>query len=105
MHPRELLVGGERRFIARKVRSEAGSDELVFDRGETRGPLGMVRAHVVLQAIGMGDESRAHAFSSYPISYNRRMLLKAEFQQPSVSSAPIERVIGAASNIILGKET
>ena len=33
------------------------------------------------------------------------MLLKAEFQQPSVASAPIERVISAASNIILGKET
>src|SRR5512138_551870 len=33
------------------------------------------------------------------------MLLKAEFQQPSMISAPIERVIGAASNIILGKET
>ena len=33
------------------------------------------------------------------------MLLKAEFQPSSVASAPIERVIGAASGIILGKET
>ena len=33
------------------------------------------------------------------------MLLKAEFQPSSVSSAPIERVIGAASGIVLGKET
>src|ERR687896_850792 len=43
--------------------------------------------------------------SSYRIEYNRRMLLKAEFQRPSVASSPIERVCGAASGIILGKET
>src|SRR5688572_31633473 len=34
------------------------------------------------------------------------MLLKAEFQQPSrLSTAPIDRVVSAASTIILGKET
>ena len=33
------------------------------------------------------------------------MLLKAEFQPSSVVTAPIERVVSAASNIILGKET
>jgi MoxR-like ATPase len=33
------------------------------------------------------------------------MLLKAEFQPSSVATAPIERVIAAASGIILGKET
>jgi MoxR-like ATPase len=33
------------------------------------------------------------------------MLLKAEFQQPSIASSPIDRVVGAASGIILGKET
>ncbi len=33
------------------------------------------------------------------------MLLKAEFQPSSVGTAPIERVVSAASNIILGKET
>lgn len=33
------------------------------------------------------------------------MLLKAEFQPSSVVTAPVERVISAASNIILGKET
>src|SRR6187455_856229 len=33
------------------------------------------------------------------------MLLKAEFQPQSVTTAPVERVIGAASGIILGKET
>ena len=33
------------------------------------------------------------------------MLLKAEFQPSSVTTAPVERVIGAASGIILGKET
>jgi MoxR-like ATPase len=32
------------------------------------------------------------------------MLLKAEFQQPAVAASPIDRVVGAASNIILGKE-
>src|SRR5688572_6829239 len=45
------------------------------------------------------------AVSSYRIEYNRRMLLKAEFQPSSVVTAPIERVVSAASNIILGKET
>jgi hypothetical protein len=65
----------------------------------------MVRAHVVPEAIGMRDERRGHAFSSYRIEYNFRMLLKAEFQPSSVGTAPIERVVSAASNIILGKET
>jgi len=65
----------------------------------------MVRAHVVLEAIGMRDERRGHAISSYRIEYNFRMLLKAEFQPSSVGTAPIERVVSAASNIILGKET
>jgi len=53
----------------------------------------------------MRNERRCHANLSYRIEYNRRMLLKAEFQQPSVAASPIERVIGAASGIILGKET
>ena len=42
---------------------------------------------------------------SYPIEYNRRMLLKAEFQHKSRPDPALERVIGAASGIILGKET
>ena len=33
------------------------------------------------------------------------MLLKAEFQQPGLAASPIDRVVGAASEIILGKET
>ena len=33
------------------------------------------------------------------------MLLKAEFQSPALASSPIDRVVGAASGIILGKET
>ncbi|HET9350365.1 MAG TPA: MoxR family ATPase [Burkholderiales bacterium] len=33
------------------------------------------------------------------------MLLKAEFQQPAVAASPIDRVVGAASGIILGKES
>ena len=33
------------------------------------------------------------------------MLLKAQFQASSVATAPIERVVSAASGIILGKET
>src|SRR5687767_14571640 len=33
------------------------------------------------------------------------MLLKAEFQKPAVAPSPIERVVSAASGIILGKET
>ena len=50
-------------------------------------------------------ERRRHACSCYRIEYNFRMLLKAEFQPSSVGNAPIERVVSAASNIILGKET
>jgi MoxR-like ATPase len=33
------------------------------------------------------------------------MLVKAQFQQPAVAASPIDRVVGAASGIILGKET
>jgi len=44
------------------------------------------------------------AVQSYLIGYNRRMLLKAEFQSARTSAQPIERVITAASTIILGKE-
>jgi MoxR-like ATPase len=47
---------------------------------------------------------QASAFPSYRIEYNRRMLLKAEFQSVRTSIQPIERVIAAASTIILGKE-
>ena len=90
-----------RRLVARQVLPDAGGDELILDRGEARRALGMVRAHVVLEAIGMRMNA-GHAISSYRIEYNFRMLLKAEFQPSSVGTAPIER---AASNIILGKET
>jgi len=41
---------------------------------------------------------------SYPMKYNPGMLLKAEFQQRSAANLPIERVVAAASGIILGKE-
>src|SRR5947209_18981604 len=52
----------------------------------------------VTRAVGM-------TFSSYRISYNRRMLLKkAEIEPRSVLSGPIERAIEAAGGIILGKE-
>src|SRR3979490_2989200 len=37
--------------------------------------------------------------------YTQRMLLKAEFQPQSAARAPIDRVIEAAGQIILGKET
>src|SRR5688500_3644089 len=65
----------------------------------------MVRTHLVLQAIRVGDEGSRHRNRSYRIENNRRMLLKAEFQKPSVAASPIERVVSAASTIILGKET
>src|SRR5687767_15638772 len=65
----------------------------------------MVRTHLVLEAIGVRDEGSCHRSRSYSIEYNRRMLLKAEFQKPSVGATPIERVVSAASGIILGKET
>jgi hypothetical protein len=61
MHARELLVGGERRVKSRQVLAEARGDQLVLDRAEPRGPLGMVRAHLVLEAIGMRDEGSIHA--------------------------------------------
>jgi hypothetical protein len=48
----------------------------------------MVRAHLVLQALGMRDKCRrhAHAILAQP-QYNRRMLLKAEFQPKTTSAA------------------
>src|SRR5687767_6515666 len=64
----------------------------------------MVRTHLVLEAVGVRDERSRHRNRSYRIEYNRRMLLKAEFQKPSVAATPIERVVSAASGIILGKE-
>src|SRR6185436_13433854 len=107
VHARELLVGGERRLVARDVRRHARGDELVLDRREARGLLGMMRAHLVLQALGMRDKCRrhAHAILAHP-QYNRSMLLKAEFQpKNNLGSGPIQRVIQAAGGIILGKET
>ena len=78
--------------------------------------LGMVRAHVVPQTFGVRDKCRqssrderewriiATGFHLSACEYNRRMLLKAEFQ-PQVSRArPSQRVIEAAGSIILGKE-
>jgi MoxR-like ATPase len=53
----------------------------------------------------MRYERGRHEISSYPIEYNRRMLLKAQFQPSSASTSPIDRVVSAASGIILGKET
>src|SRR6185503_16323162 len=107
VHARELLVGGERRLVARDVRRHTRGDELVLDRREARGLLGMMRAHLVLQALGMRDKCRrhAHAILAHP-QYNRSMLLKAEFQpKNNLGSGPIQRVIQAAGGIILGKET
>src|SRR5260221_7136188 len=83
VHARELLVGGERRVKSRQVLADAGSDQLVLDRGEARRPLGMARAHLVLEAIWMRYECRRHP-GILAYEYNRRMLLKAEFQPRSV---------------------
>src|SRR2546423_12890329 len=60
VHTRELVVGGERRFMALEMIGEAGSDQLIFDRGETLGPLRMMRAHVMPEAIGMRYQGARH---------------------------------------------
>src|SRR5712692_8947660 len=63
VHARELLVGGERRLVAREMLANARSDQLVLDRGEARRALGMMRAHIVLEAVGVCDKCRGHAIS------------------------------------------
>ena len=57
MHPRELLVGGERRLVAHELRADIRAGDVLFDRAQALRALGMVRAHVVLQAVGVGDKS------------------------------------------------
>jgi len=59
MHARQLLIGSQRRFVAREPRREARRDQLVLDGGEPLGALGMVRPHVVLQAVGVRDKSNS----------------------------------------------
>ena len=60
MHARELLVGGERRLVALQMLNNSRGDQLVFDRGEALRALRMVRAHVVLEAVRVGDECGGH---------------------------------------------
>src|SRR5439155_6124081 len=105
MHARELLVGGERCVVALQVLADARSDQLVVDRREARGLLGMMSAHLMPEAIGMRHEGSPHDDRSYPIEYNRHMLLtKAEIQPQNVLRGPVERAIESAGHIILGKE-
>jgi hypothetical protein len=61
VHACELVRRRRRRLLPHEVRLEAGRDELVVDRGQPVGALGVIRAHFVLQAGGMGDEGgRGH---------------------------------------------
>jgi len=71
MHASELLVGGERRFVALQEILDALRDQLIGDRRESRRLLRMMRAHVMPEAIGMRNESGRHHGSSYRIEYNR----------------------------------
>jgi MoxR-like ATPase len=75
----------------------------------------MLRTHIVLEAVRMCDECNAHAISilahrvqsshaSWGESRSENVLLKAEFTPRAGASLPINRVIAAASQIILGKE-
>jgi len=60
MHARELLISRKRRVEALQVLRHARSDQLILDRRQPRRLLRMAAAHVVLQAIRMGDECRRH---------------------------------------------
>jgi hypothetical protein len=60
MNARELLVGGQRGVVAREERPDTRSDQLILDRGQALGPLGMLGAHVVPEAIGVRQESGRH---------------------------------------------
>ncbi len=68
MHARELLVGGERRIVALQVLADAGGDQLILDRREPLGALGVTGAHFMLETIGVCDKCRAHDDSSYLIA-------------------------------------
>src|SRR3954466_3771912 len=104
MRSGKLLVGRERRLVRLHVRGDSRGDQLIVDCGEARGLFGMVRAHVVPEAVGMRDKGGRHDERSYPIEYNRRMLLsKAELPQ-NIVRGPIDRAIESAGRIILGKE-
>jgi hypothetical protein len=60
MDPGNLGIGGAWRLVPRKILGDPRCDHLVFDCGQARGAFGVMRAHVVLEAIGMGDEGRGH---------------------------------------------
>jgi MoxR-like ATPase len=101
MHARQLLVGGERRVVALEELSNPRGDQLILDGREALGTLGVPRTHLVLEAVGVRDECHSHA-SNHTL-YNRAMLLKTQFK-PAAARTPLEQLIAAASQVILGKE-
>lgn len=55
MHPCQLLERSKRCIMALKEGQQSGSDQLIFDGAQSRRRFWMIRPHVVLEAIRMGD--------------------------------------------------
>ena len=62
MHPLDVLHRCERRLVALHHCAESGGDELVLDGRKTLRTFGMMPAHVVCQAVGMGNEGDRHGY-------------------------------------------
>jgi hypothetical protein len=56
MNAQQLLHLDQRRVMELQVHVEAGGNQAIADRAEPIGTFRMVGAHVVLQAVAMGDE-------------------------------------------------
>jgi hypothetical protein len=60
VHALELDACGERRLDVLQVIDQPRGDQLILDGGEPRRAFGMRGAHVVQQAVAMGQEGDGH---------------------------------------------
>ena len=60
MHASDVFDVRERRFVPLEHRCQARGDEMVLDGGEPLGAFRMMPAHLVFQAIAMGNEGCGH---------------------------------------------
>jgi hypothetical protein len=56
MHPQQLLDFRQRRVVKLQVNIKPRSDQTIIDGAQSIGALRMMRTHVVLPAVAMGNE-------------------------------------------------
>ena len=75
MRAQQMLRIGNRRIMVGKIKIETGGDQPVLDRADAVGTLGVVRAHVVQQAVAVGDEGNRHGVTDFLakcLAYNQQ---------------------------------